>query len=126
MVNKGSAGVDGLKTYQLADFFREHKFSLLEKITNNRYLPQPILGVEIPKRGGKFRFLGIPTVVDRLLQQAVAQAIMPRFEKDFSMNSFVRWCERRTPSVSGGAVYSIMRSFFLCSQFYLSISESFL
>ena len=88
VVNKGSAGVDGLKTTQLADYFREHKTALLEDIKNDRYLPQPILGVEIPKGGGKFRLLGIPTVVDRLLQQAVSQAMMPRFEKDFSVNSF--------------------------------------
>jgi RNA-directed DNA polymerase len=88
VVNKGSAGVDGLKTTQLADYFREHKSALLEGIKNDRYLPQPILGVEIPKGGGKFRLLGIPTVVDRLLQQAVSQAMTPRFEKDFSVNSF--------------------------------------
>lgn len=88
VVNKGSAGVDGLKTTQLADYFREHKTVLLEDIKNDRYLPQPILGVEIPKGSGKTRLLGIPTVVDRLLQQAVSQAMMPRFEKDFSENSF--------------------------------------
>ena len=88
VVNKGSAGVDGLKTTQLADYFREHKLALLEDIKNDRYLPQPILGVEIPKGNGKTRLLGIPTVVDRLLQQAVSQAIMLRFEKDFSENSF--------------------------------------
>ena len=88
VVNKGNAGVDGLKTTQLADYFREHKSVLLEDIKNDGYLPQPILGVEIPKGGGKFRLLGIPTVVDRLLQQAVSQAMMPRFEKDFSVNSF--------------------------------------
>jgi RNA-directed DNA polymerase len=46
VVNKGSAGVDGLKTTQLADYFREHKPALLEDIKNDRYLPQPILGVE--------------------------------------------------------------------------------
>jgi len=88
VVNKGSAGIDGLKTTQLADYFREYKSVLLEEIKNNRYLPQPILGVEIPKGNGKTRLLGIPTVVDRLLQQAVSQAMMPRFEKDFSVNSF--------------------------------------
>lgn len=88
VVNKGSAGVDGLKTTQLADYFREHKTALLEDIKNDSYLPQPILSVEIPKGNGKTRLLGIPTVVDRLLQQAVSQAMMPRFEKDFSENSF--------------------------------------
>ena len=64
VANKGSAGVDGLKASQLADYFREHKPALLEDIKNDRYLPQPILGVEIPKGGGKTRLLGIPTVVD--------------------------------------------------------------
>lgn len=88
VANKGSAGVDGLKTSQLADYFREHKTVILEEIKGERYLPQAILGVEIPKGGGKTRLLGIPTVVDRLLQQAVSQAMMPRFEKDFSVNSF--------------------------------------
>ena len=88
VVNKGSAGVDGLKTTELADYFREHKSALLETVKNDCYLPQPILGVEIPKGGDKTRLLGIPTVVDRLLQQAVSQAMMPRFEKDFSVNSF--------------------------------------
>ena len=56
VVNKGSAGVDGLKTTQLADYFREHKPVLLEDIKNDRYLPQPILGVEIPK--GHFNLTG--------------------------------------------------------------------
>lgn len=56
----GSAGVDGLKTTQLADYFREHKPALLEDIKNNRYLPQPILGVEIPKRRRKVPTLGNP------------------------------------------------------------------
>lgn len=117
MVNKRSAGVDGLKTSQLMDYFREHKFSLLEKITNNRYLPQPILGVEIPKRGGKIRFLGIPTVVDRLLQQAVSQAMMPRFEKDFSVNSFGFRLNKNARQAVGKAVYSIVCCFFNSIQF---------
>jgi len=88
VANKGSAGVDGLKTNQLTEYFREHKSTLLEEIKENRYLPQAILGVEIPKGNGKTRLLGIPTVVDRLLQQAVSQAMMLRFEQDFSENSF--------------------------------------
>jgi RNA-directed DNA polymerase len=88
VVNKGSAGVDGLKTSQLMDYIQKHKTVLLEEIKENRYVPQAILGVEIPKGNGKTRLLGIPTVVDRLLQQAVSQAMMLRFEQDFSENSF--------------------------------------
>ena len=57
-----------------------HKGALLETVKGNNYLPQSILGVEIPKDGGKFRLLGIPTVVDRFLQQAVSQVLMPKFE----------------------------------------------
>ena len=88
VANKGSAGFDGLKTSELTEYFREHKTTLLEEIKENRYSPQAILGVEIPKGNGKTRLLGIPTVVDRLLQQAVSQAIMLRFEQDFSDCSY--------------------------------------
>ena len=117
MVNKGSAGADGLKTTQLAEYFREHKSALLEDIKNDRYLPLPILGVEIPKGGGKFRFLGIPTVVDRMLQLAVSQAMMLRFEKDFSVNSFGFRLNKNARQAVDKAVYSIVCCFFNSIQF---------
>jgi len=88
MVNKGSAGVDGLRTDQMIKYLENHKAELLREIKGNAYLPQPILGVEIPKGGGKTRLLGVPTVVDRLMQQAVSQVIMYRFEKEFSETSY--------------------------------------
>ena len=88
IANKGSAGIDGLKTNELEDYVRKHKSALLETVNDNQYLSQSILGVEIPKGGGKTRLLGIPTVVDRLLQQAVSQVLMPKFEYDFHENSY--------------------------------------
>ena len=88
VINKGSAGIDGLRTDQLIKYLETHKPKLLQEINGNKYLPQPILGVEIPKGGGKTRLLGVPTVVDRLMQQAVSQVVMYRFEKEFSESSY--------------------------------------
>ena len=86
--NKGSAGVDGIKTTQLKVLFPQKKLQLLEAIRQGNYLPQAILGVEIPKGNGKTRLLGVPTTTDRTLQQAVSQVIAPLFEPGFSKNSY--------------------------------------
>ncbi len=86
--NKGSAGVDGIKTTQLKVLFPQKKLQLLEAIRQGNYLPQAILGVEIPKGNGKTRLLGVPTTTDRTLQQAVSQVIAPLFEPEFSKNSY--------------------------------------
>ena len=88
MSNKGSAGVDGIKTTQLKVLFPQKKLQLLEAIRQGNYLPQAILGVEIPKGNGKTRLLGVPTTTDRTLQQAVSQVIAPLFEPGFSKNSY--------------------------------------
>ena len=88
IVNKGSAGIDGKKTTELADYFREHKTSTIQFIRKEKYTAQAILGVEIPKGNGKTRLLGIPTVTDRLLQQAVSQVLMPHYENEFSAHSY--------------------------------------
>jgi RNA-directed DNA polymerase len=86
--NKGSAGVDGMTVKELPHYFKSNRKDLCEKIRSNRYFAQAILGVEIPKENGKKRLLGIPTVVDRLLQQAVHQIISPLFEVEFTEYSF--------------------------------------
>jgi len=86
--NHGSAGVDHMPATKLPELMSIDKEGLTEKVRSGRYLPQPILGVEIPKGNGKTRLLGIPTVTDRLLQQAVLQAINARFEYEFSDSSF--------------------------------------
>src|SRR5574337_869013 len=86
--NKGSAGVDGMTVKELTIFVKENRDKIATEMCNGKYLPQAILGVEIPKSNGKTRLLGIPTVVDRWLQQCVAQAIAPKFEVEFKQHSY--------------------------------------
>jgi len=88
IANKGNAGVDGMKLSELKENFPNRKQALTEAMHKGTYLPQPILGVEIPKGNGKTRLLGVPTVTDRVLQQAVAQVLAARFEQDFNVNSY--------------------------------------
>jgi group II intron reverse transcriptase/maturase len=88
IVNKGSAGIDKMKVTELTDYFREHKSTIIQAIQAGNYQVQAILGVEIPKSNGKTRLLGVPTVVDRLLQQAVSQVLMSKWESEFSANSY--------------------------------------
>ena len=86
--NKGSAGVDGMGVSKLKPHILKEREAIVLSIINGSYLPQPILGVNIPKGNGKTRLLGIPTVTDRWLQQAVAQAITPLFEFEFKGHSY--------------------------------------
>lgn len=86
--NKGSAGTDGMGVSELKSYITENITSIAASIVHGKYLPQPILGVSIPKSNGKTRLLGIPTVVDRWLQQSVAQVITPQFEYEFKDQSY--------------------------------------
>jgi len=86
--NHGSAGVDYMPVTKLSELMSIDKEELTARVRSGKYLPQPILGVEISKGEGKTRLLGIPTVTDRLLQQAVLQVINARFEYGFSDSSF--------------------------------------
>lgn len=86
--NKGAGGVDGMQVEDLQPFLRSHREELVQSLLNGRYRPQPVRRVEIPKENGKTRKLGIPTVVDRLIQQAICQVLSPIFENQFSDNSF--------------------------------------
>ncbi|QNF31212.1 group II intron reverse transcriptase/maturase [Adhaeribacter swui] len=88
LANKGSAGVDSMPVHELAAHLRVNQDALALAIRGGQYLPQPILGVEIPKSNGQKRLLGIPTVTDRLLQQAVNQTIAPLFELEFKQHSY--------------------------------------
>lgn len=86
--NHGSAGIDGMAVNGLNEVLNYCSTILAQEVLKGNYKAQPILGVEIPKTNGKVRLLGIPTVTDRLLQQAVLQVINVHFEVDFLPNSY--------------------------------------
>nr|WP_269189974.1 group II intron reverse transcriptase/maturase [Lacticaseibacillus paracasei] len=86
--NKGVAGLDGMSVDDLLPYLKAHREELLDSLDNGTYRPMPVKRVEIPKPNGGQRKLGIPTVVDRLVQQAVAQVLSPVFEQVFSDSSF--------------------------------------
>ncbi|WP_126428278.1 group II intron reverse transcriptase/maturase [Brevibacillus marinus] len=86
--NKGAPGVDGVSTEQLRDYLRQHWTIIRSQIEAGTYKPSPVRRVEIPKPDGGVRLLGIPTVVDRLIQQAILQVLTPIFDPDFSDSSF--------------------------------------
>src|SRR5690625_2003180 len=86
--NKGSAGVDGMSVDQIQGYLALNKDELLKSIRSRTYKPEPVLRVEIPKPDGGVRLIGIPTVKDRIIQQAVAQIITPLFDRQFSDHSY--------------------------------------
>jgi len=87
--NGGAAGVDGVTVNELMDFSRKHWERISREICEGKYIPSAVLKVEIPKPGGKgMRTLGIPTVMDRMIQQALLQKLSPVFEPQFSEWSF--------------------------------------
>ena len=86
--NKGSSGIDGMKTEELLDYIRSHPKEISESVRNGKYRPNPIMRVYIPKDNGEKRPLGIPTVKDRFVQQAIALVLSEEYEKVFSDNSF--------------------------------------
>jgi len=86
--NKGSHGIDKMGVDELLTYLRENGEQLKQSIQEGSYKPSPVRRVEIPKPDGKKRPLGIPTVVDRMVQQAIAQVLSPIFEKTFSDNSY--------------------------------------
>lgn len=88
MRNKGAPGVDDMLVGDLKAHLQETWPHIREELLAGRYVPQPVLKVEIPKPGGGRRMLGIPTVIDRLIQQAVHQVLSPMFDPDFSDHSY--------------------------------------
>ena len=87
--NKGAGGVDGMNVDELLTYLRENQKQLIQKIKDRKYKPNPVRRVEIPKEDkGKVRKLGIPTVVDRVIQQAITQVLSPIYEEQFSNNSY--------------------------------------
>ena len=86
--NKGAPGVDGMTIVQLRSWLAAHKEELIASLLDGSYRPRPVRGVQIPKPGGGVRQLGIPTVVDRLVQQAILQVLEPLLDPTFSPSSF--------------------------------------
>jgi RNA-directed DNA polymerase len=86
--NGGAAGVDGRSVEETAEFLRSNWLDLRQRLLDGTYQPRPVQRVEIPKPGGGVRKLGIPTVVDRLVQQAISQVLTPLFNPEFSESSY--------------------------------------
>ena len=87
--NKGAGGIDGMSVDELLSFLRDNGMQLKQQLMDGKYKPNPVRRVEIPKETkGEFRKLGVPTVVDRVFQQAITQVLSPIYEKQFSANSY--------------------------------------
>ncbi len=114
--NKGAGGIDGMQVDGLLPYLRENQDTLIQEIRRGKYKPNPVRRVEIPKETkGEFRKLGVPTVVDRVIQQAITQELTPIYEEQFSENSFgfrpkrgahdaLRQCQK---NVNDGYVYVV-------------------
>ena len=122
--NKGAAGVDGMTVAELKPYLQTHWRRIKEQLLEGSYKPQPVLRVEIPKPGGRgMRKLGIPTVADRLVQQALHHVLNPVFDPDFSDNSYgfrpgrsahQALCQAKE-HVAGGRRWVVDLDFFLAS-----------
>jgi RNA-directed DNA polymerase len=86
--NKGSAGVDGMTVHELPEYLKQHWPAIREQLLSGTYKPQPVKRVEIPKPDGGVRKLGIPTVLDRFVQQAVMQVLQRKWDRTFSEHSY--------------------------------------
>ena len=85
--NKGAAGIDGMGIGGFPDFAKEHWEKIRNKLAAGSYSPSPVRRVQIPKGNGKYRLLGIPTVLDRVIQQAISQVLTPHYDPTFSEHS---------------------------------------
>jgi len=86
--NGGAAGVDGMTVDEMLPYLQEHREEFLRSVADGTYRPKPVRRVEIPKPEGGLRQLGVPTVIDRMLQQAMVQVLQPIFERTFSESSY--------------------------------------
>lgn len=86
--NKGASGIDGMEVKELDEYLSKHLDEIKEQIRNKKYSPKPVKRVEIPKPDGGVRNLGVPTVVDRFVQQSIAQVLTPIYEPKFSESSY--------------------------------------
>ena len=84
IANRGSAGVDRVTVQELDDYWKQHGETIRQKIIKGTYIPLPVRRVDIPKPNGGTRMLGIPTVIDRVIQQALVIVLNPMFDPQFS------------------------------------------
>ena len=98
IAKQGAPGIDGMTVDELRDYMNANWESIKESILGREYRPQPVRRVEIPKSNGGVRKLGIPSVIDRVIQQSIVQVLTPIFEKEFQENSYgfrpCRSCEQ--------------------------------
>jgi len=106
--NKGSAGIDGVTVDQLTDYLKQHWPMIREQLLNGTYEPKPVRRVEIPKPDGGVRKLGIPTVLDRFIQQAAMQVLQRRWDRTFSEHNY-GFRPGRSASSSGSSGAAIYR-----------------
>ena len=128
--NKGKGGIDDMQVDELLPFLKENQETLIRQIRNGKYKPNPVRRVEIPKETkGEFRKLGVPTVVDRVIQQAITQELTPIYEEQFSENSFgfrpnrgvhdaLRQCQK---NVNDGYIYVVDMDL---EKFFDTVSQS--
>ena len=88
VANKGANGVDGISTEELGAYIKENREEIVRQLKTRTYFPKPVKRVYIPKSNGKLRPLGVPTTLDRVIQQAIAQPISEIYEEIFSDNSY--------------------------------------
>src|SRR5699024_9277962 len=86
--NKGAEGIDGMPIEEAKEYLHQHKEEIIHAIRQRNYQPKPVRRVEIPKPLGGVRLLGIPTVIDRVIQQAIAQVLTPIFDEHFHNSSY--------------------------------------
>jgi len=109
--NKGAGGIDKMPVRELKAYLDANRERLCNSVRNGEYLPQPIRGKQIPKSNGKKRLLGIPTAVDRMLQQAVLRVVMPLYEPNFSSDSYGFRPNRNTHQAVSKALHYINSGF---------------
>src|SRR5438128_4079533 len=117
--NKGSAGVDGITIGGLTDYLKQHGRAIREELLNGTYEPKPVRRVEIPKPDGGVRKLGIPTVLDRFIQQAVMQVLQRRWDRTFSEYSYGFRPGRSTKQAVAQAQQYIAEGYGWCVDFDL-------
>ncbi len=117
--NGGKGGVDSMSTEELLPYLRLHKDELISSLMDGSYRPNPVRRVEIPKAGGKKRGLGIPTVVDRLVQQSISQVLLPIYEPHFEDSSYGFRPQRGAHQALEKAIYYLNAGYVYCVNFDL-------